>query len=73
MCLRIPTDRRRNKSAIYKCGQGFELGTALNRAGLELKASRLQVHGSNHLATLPPHDDDNNIDDDDVLLLLLLP
>ena len=50
-----------NQLAIYKCGQGFELGNNHEqiqlavRAGLQLEACELQVHRlSNRLARLPP-------------------
>ena len=45
-----------NQLAIYKCGQGFELGTTVNkladRPGLEIGASELKVHRLENSATL---------------------
>ena len=46
--------------AIYKCGQGFELGRSVKqiqlvaRAGLEPGTAGLRVRRADHLATLPP-------------------
>ena len=42
---------RRTSWLFYKRGQGFELGTTENRAGLELGAFELQVQHSNHAAS----------------------
>ena len=48
-----------NQFAIYKRGQGFELGAAVKqiqvgvRAGLEPGTAGLQVRCADHLATLP--------------------
>jgi len=58
--IKEPNRREVNQLAIYKRGQGVELGTTEKQiqpvvgAGLELGTSALRVQRANHSATLPP-------------------
>ena len=57
--LKISTCQRQTTWAIYKRGQGFELGATIKqiqieiRARLETRNTGLRVRGADHLATLP--------------------
>ena len=50
--LKISTCQRQTTWAIYKRGQGFELGATIKQIQIEIRA-RLETRGADHLGTLP--------------------